>query len=155
MLLLLFLLLIILYCVVFNKCLSGAPKGWCWVCVGGGGVCKVIFVSNPTAVLRLCCRWGCDNCFNLRSSLLQRSSKFLFEDVLDKYLRLSLTILVNYLRQLPKTFLYYYFRQLPYTILDYYLRILFHNVCFFISGEIKQNRWFNPSKCWYFWLLMV
>ena len=31
----------------------------------GGGwvvvVCKVIFVSNPTAVLRLYCRWGCDN----------------------------------------------------------------------------------------------
>ena len=30
---------------------------------GGGGVCTVIFVSNPTTVLRLrlCCRWGCDN----------------------------------------------------------------------------------------------
>ena len=27
---------------------------WWWVC-------KVIFVSNPTAVLRLCCRWGCAN----------------------------------------------------------------------------------------------
>ena len=26
---------------------------------GNGG--KVIFVSNPTAVLRLYCRWGCDN----------------------------------------------------------------------------------------------
>ena len=25
------------------------------------GVCKVIFMSNRTAVLRLCCRWGCDN----------------------------------------------------------------------------------------------
>ena len=24
-------------------------------------VCKVIFVSNPTTVLRLCCRWGCNN----------------------------------------------------------------------------------------------
>ena len=24
-------------------------------------VCKVIFMSNPTAVLRLCSRWGCDN----------------------------------------------------------------------------------------------
>ena len=23
-------------------------------------VCKVIFVSNPAAVLRLCCCWGCD-----------------------------------------------------------------------------------------------
>ena len=29
---------------------------WWWVVV-----CKVIFVSNPTAVLRLCCCWGCDN----------------------------------------------------------------------------------------------
>ena len=28
--------------------------GWWWGC-------KVIFVSNPTAVLMLCCRWGCDN----------------------------------------------------------------------------------------------
>ena len=24
-------------------------------------VCKVIFVSNPTALLRLYCCWGCDN----------------------------------------------------------------------------------------------
>ena len=30
--------------------------GWWW-----GGVCKVIFVSNPTTVLRLCCCWGCDH----------------------------------------------------------------------------------------------
>ena len=28
---------------------------------GGGGVCTVIFMSTPTTVLRLCCRWGCDN----------------------------------------------------------------------------------------------
>ena len=39
-----------------NKCSSGAPKGWCWVVGGwGGAVCKVIFMSNPTTVLRLCC----------------------------------------------------------------------------------------------------
>ena len=25
-----------------------------------GVVCTVIFMSNPTTVLRLCCRWGCD-----------------------------------------------------------------------------------------------
>ena len=24
-------------------------------------LCKVILVSNPTAVLGLCCRWDCDN----------------------------------------------------------------------------------------------
>ena len=30
--------------------------GW-W----GGGVCKVIFVSNPTVVLRLGWGWGFDN----------------------------------------------------------------------------------------------
>ena len=24
-------------------------------------VCKVIFMSNPTAVLRLCCHWNCEN----------------------------------------------------------------------------------------------
>ena len=31
--------------------LCGGGVGW----GGGGGVCKVIFVSNQTAVLRLCC----------------------------------------------------------------------------------------------------
>ena len=35
--------------------------------VCGGGVCTVVFMSNPTTVLRLCCvvlsccRWDCDN----------------------------------------------------------------------------------------------
>ena len=28
--------------------------------MGGGVVCTVIFVSNPTSVLRLCCGWVCD-----------------------------------------------------------------------------------------------
>ena len=33
-----------------------------WVGWGGvGGVCKVIFVSNPTVVLRLGWGWGFDN----------------------------------------------------------------------------------------------
>ena len=39
-----------------NKCKSDSPGGHPWVSVGvGGGVCVVIFVSNPTTVLRLCC----------------------------------------------------------------------------------------------------
>ena len=49
-----------LYLIVINECRSEAPGGCCWVSVvggwgvGWGGVCKVIFVSNPTTVLRLC-----------------------------------------------------------------------------------------------------
>ena len=48
------LLLITLYLVVINECCSEAHRGCCWVSVGAGGVCKVIFVSNPITVLRLC-----------------------------------------------------------------------------------------------------
>ena len=52
------LLLITLYFIVINECCSEAHRGCCWVSVvvGGwvGGVCKVIFVSSPTTVLRLC-----------------------------------------------------------------------------------------------------
>ena len=35
------------------------PEKFLWV--GWGGVCKVIFVSNPTVVLRLGWGWGFDN----------------------------------------------------------------------------------------------
>ena len=51
------LLLITLSVVVNNECCSEAHRGCCWVCVvvGWGGVCTVIFMSNPTTVLRLCC----------------------------------------------------------------------------------------------------
>ena len=38
-----------------NKCQSEAPEGYHVVSVVGGMVCTVIFVSNPTTVLRLCC----------------------------------------------------------------------------------------------------
>ena len=39
------------------------PEKFVWVVGGGwGGVCKVIFVSNPTVVLRLGWGWGFDNC---------------------------------------------------------------------------------------------
>ena len=31
---------------------------------GGGVECTVIFMSNPTSVLRLCCHWGCGNSRN-------------------------------------------------------------------------------------------
>ena len=34
---------------------------WWGGVVGWGGVCKVIFVSNPTIVLRLGWGWGFDN----------------------------------------------------------------------------------------------
>ena len=34
------------------------PEKFLWWCVGWGGVCKVIFMSNPTVVLRL--GWGFD-----------------------------------------------------------------------------------------------
>ena len=38
------------------------PEKFVWVVGGGwGGVCKVIFVSNPTVVLRLGWGWGFDN----------------------------------------------------------------------------------------------
>ena len=38
------------------------PEKFLWVVGGGwGGVCKVIFVSNPTVVLRLGWGWGFDN----------------------------------------------------------------------------------------------
>ena len=46
-----------------------------WVCVVGGwvvgGVCKVIFMSNPTVVLRLGLGWGFDNnsYYNKRTSI--------------------------------------------------------------------------------------
>ena len=39
-----------------------------WVVGSGGGVCTVIFMSNPTTVLGyvvLCCHWGCDNYLGL------------------------------------------------------------------------------------------
>ena len=54
------LLLVTSYLVVVNKCLSEAPEGHSWVSVvgwWGREVCTVIFISNPTTVLRLCC--GC------------------------------------------------------------------------------------------------
>ena len=35
--------------------------GWVGWAGGVGGVCKVIFVSNPTVVLRLGWGWGFDN----------------------------------------------------------------------------------------------
>ena len=35
------------------------PEKFLWWWVVGGGVCKVIFMSNPTVVLRL--GWGFDN----------------------------------------------------------------------------------------------
>ena len=35
------------------------PEKFLWVVGGWGGVCKVIFMSNPTVVLRL--GWGFDN----------------------------------------------------------------------------------------------
>ena len=35
------------------------PEKFVWVVVGG--VCKVIFMSNPTVVLRLGLGWGFDN----------------------------------------------------------------------------------------------
>ena len=40
--------------------LTEAAAKFLWV-GGWWGVCKVIFVSNPTAVLRLCCCWSCDS----------------------------------------------------------------------------------------------
>ena len=53
------LLLITSYLIVVTRCYSEAPKGYNLVSgVGWGGgwvVCKVIFVSNPTKVLWLCC----------------------------------------------------------------------------------------------------
>ena len=42
--------------VVANHTIFSGEVGGGW-----GGVCTVIFMSNPTIVLRLCCRWGCDN----------------------------------------------------------------------------------------------
>ena len=36
------------------------PEKFVWWVVGGG-VCKVIFMSNPTVVLRLGLGWGFDN----------------------------------------------------------------------------------------------
>ena len=56
----------------------------CWVSVVlvgvGGWPCKVIFVSNPTSVLRVCCRWGCDN---LKNSVL--FCKCLRKEISDFY----------------------------------------------------------------------
>ena len=47
-------------------------------------VCKVIFVSNPTAVLRLCCRWGCDNT-NFQCWHLCNSNRHLNMDCVVQY----------------------------------------------------------------------
>ena len=48
----------------------GVGVGWC-----GGVVCTVIFMSNPIAVLMLCCRCRCDNTgsklWNIKLKLLQ------------------------------------------------------------------------------------
>ena len=38
------------------------PEKFLWWLGGVGGVCKVIFMSNPTVVLRLRLGWGFDNC---------------------------------------------------------------------------------------------
>ena len=40
------------------------PEKFVWVV--GGGVCKVIFMVNPTVVLRLGLGWGFDNRFLLQ-----------------------------------------------------------------------------------------
>ena len=45
----------------------GGWGGW------GGGVCKVIFVSNPTVVLRLGWGWGFDNTSRyLKQKIIQK-----------------------------------------------------------------------------------
>ena len=47
------------------------PEKFLWVGWGGvGGVCRVIFVSNPTVVLRLRLGWGFDNKLELSSAKL-------------------------------------------------------------------------------------
>ena len=46
--------------------LSSSSRSAWKLCVVGGGVCKVIFMSNPTIVLRL--GWGFDKKENLKNS---------------------------------------------------------------------------------------
>ena len=62
--------MIILHSVVVKKCSFEAPEGSCCVCVvgrvgwmGGGGVCKAIFVLNPTSVV-FSLSWSFENTLN-------------------------------------------------------------------------------------------
>ena len=37
-----------------------------------GGVSTVTFTSNPTVVIVLCCRWGCDNISDLLDGIIKQ-----------------------------------------------------------------------------------
>ena len=56
------------------------PEKFLWVVGGWGGVCKVIFVVNPTVVLRLGLGWGFDNLvfltFNVSLFALNQTADF-------------------------------------------------------------------------------
>ena len=84
---------------------SSSRSAWKFCVVVGGGVCKVIFMVNPTVVLRLGLGWGFDNSFYVwilrldvgSPSVLVIKAKLWFSEPLP--ILLAVNNVMNYLKK--------------------------------------------------------